>query len=99
MPGGHKNINGSDGNTFSKENQPKNRRGASLLTRLKKVLKEDPKRVENMIEALIAKAEKGDTKSLEMVFERIDGKVVQPTEDLTPQKPQRKTFVDFDKEK
>ncbi len=38
MPGGNKNINGSDGNTFSSENQPKNRRGKSLVTMIKKQL-------------------------------------------------------------
>lgn len=36
MPGGKGKITGADGNTFSKTNQPKKRRGKSLLTKIKK---------------------------------------------------------------
>lgn len=36
MPGGHKNIRGTDGNTFSSTNQPKNRGRKKLLTNMAK---------------------------------------------------------------
>lgn len=42
MPGGYKNINGSDGNTFSSTNQPANRgRKPSIRNQLKELLDKD----------------------------------------------------------
>ena len=79
MPGGNKNIKGEDGNTFSKENQPKKKRGLSLVSKLKKMLKDNPERVTKILESVIKKAEEGDLKAVEIVLDRVDGKAVQHT--------------------
>lgn len=103
MPGGHKNINGNDGNTFSSTNQPKKKRGLSLQSRLKKILKTNPERVEKILEAVITKAENGDLKAFELVIDRVDGKVTQQT-DVTSKGKQiqsinPKDLISFDKPK
>lgn len=95
MPGGNKNINGNDGNTFSSTNQPKKYRGVSLVTKLKQRLDKDPNIADDLITAIIDKAKKGDTKAFDIIIDRIDGKVVQPTQEVALPKPQRKNFVDF----
>lgn len=82
MPGGRGNIKGHEGNTFSKENQPKKRRGVSLVSKLKAMLKEDPERVTKIIEAMLVKAEEGDLKAIDMVMDRVDNKPKQALEVL-----------------
>ena len=74
MPGGNKNINGTDGNTFSSTNQPIKKRGLSLVSKLKSMLAKDPERVTKILEKIIEKAEGGDLKAIEMVLDRVDGK-------------------------
>jgi len=91
MPGGYKNINGNDGNTFSSDNQPTNRRGPSLVTRLKSLMESDPERAEKILEALLVKAEKGDLKAVEIIMDRIDGKAKQHI----GIEPQRTIVIDF----
>ncbi len=88
MSGGNKKIKGSDGNTFSKDNQPKKRRGVSLVSKIKKMLADDPKTVTKILNAMIKKAEKGDLKAIEMLMDRVDGKPKQSfefeTKDIQP---------------
>jgi len=95
MAGGRGKINGSDGKQFSKDYQPKNRRGVSLVTKLKTLLNEDPETATNIMKKLLEKAEQGDLKAVEIVMDRIDGKVVQPTEKVKEKPAGRKNFVDF----
>ena len=82
MSGGYKQIKGHQGNSFSEENQPDKRRGVSLISKLKKMLKDNPDRVTKILEAMIRKAEDGDLKAIEMIVDRIDGKPTQ-TADIT----------------
>lgn len=60
-----------------------------LTALLEKYLEEeDPKKKETqgrlIVEALGKQAKRGNTKAIEQVFERIEGKVVQPIADVTP---------------
>ena len=80
MPGGKGNIRPEDGTPFSKENQPKNKRGVSLVSKLKSMLSDDPERVTKILESVIKKAEKGDLKAVEIVLDRVDGKPTQTIE-------------------
>jgi len=91
MPGGNKNIKGTDGNTFSSTNQPKKKRGVSLVSKLKKMLSKDPDRVTKILEKIISKAESGDLKAIDMVLDRIDGKPTQTIDQNT-----EITINDFD---
>jgi len=96
MPGGKGNINGSDGNTFSSENQPTKRRGASFKNKLKEALENNPERLHKIIDEQIKKAEKGDSKAFQLLSELIDGKPTQKVEnEITIPKPTPKTFIDF----
>lgn len=79
MPGGNKNIKPSDGTPFTSENQPTKRRGVSLVSKLKQMLQDDPETTERILKKMIAKAEDGDLKAVEMILDRTDGKPVQHT--------------------
>lgn len=83
---------------FSSTNQPENRghRGPSMVTELKKLLEkkidyEDPttkKSVNGKIKyavvlRLVYNALEGDTRAIEEIMERIDGKVTQKAENVT----------------
>ena len=95
MPGGRGKINGSDGKQFSKDYQPVKKRGVSLVTKLKSLLNEEPEIATSIMNKLLEKAKQGDLKAVEMVMDRIDGKVVQPTEKVKEKPAGRKNFVDF----
>ena len=60
------------GNNYSSKN---NRLLNDTLKRI--VTQDDAKRARRIMEALVAKAEDGDTKAIDMVFDRLEGKVVQ----------------------
>lgn len=63
------------GNNFSSK---KNRLLKDTLNRI--VTQDDAKRARNMMEALVRKAEEGDTKAIDMVLDRIEGKVQSQTD-------------------
>lgn len=93
MAGGYKQIKGTDGNTFSKDNQPDKYRGPSLVTKMKNMLKDDPERVTTIMEALLKKAEDGDLKAVEILLTRVDGKPKETVEVTTSTtKPPKKHF-------
>ena len=69
MAGGRGKINGSDGKQFSKDYQPKNRRGVSLVTKLKTLLNDEPEVAERIMKKLLHKAEQGDLKAVDMDIE------------------------------
>ena len=60
------------GNNYSSKN---NRLLNDTLKRI--IIQDDAKRARRIMEALVAKAEDGDTKAIDMVLDRVDGKVVQ----------------------
>lgn len=60
------------GNNYSSKN---NRLLNNTLKRI--VTQDDAKRARRIMEALVAKAEDGDTKAIDMVFDRLEGKVAQ----------------------
>ena len=60
------------GNNYSSKN---NRLLNDTLKRI--ITQDDAKRARRIMEALVAKAEDGDTKAIDMVLDRVDGKVVQ----------------------
>jgi len=63
------------GNNFSSK---KNRLLKDTLNRI--VTQDDAKRARNMMEALVRKAEEGDTKALDIVLDRLEGKVQSQTD-------------------
>ena len=63
------------GNTNSSK---KNRLLKDTLNRI--ITQDDAKRARNMMEALVRKAEEGDTKAIDMVLDRIEGKVQSQTD-------------------
>lgn len=63
------------GNNFSSK---KNRLLNDTLNRI--ITQDDAKRARNMMEALVQKAEEGDTKAIDMVLDRIEGKVQSQTD-------------------
>ena len=63
------------GNNFSSK---KNRLLKDTLNRI--VTQDDAKRARNMMETLVRKAEEGDTKAIDMVLDRIEGKVQSQTD-------------------
>jgi hypothetical protein len=63
------------GNNFSSK---KNRLLKDTLNRI--ITQDDAKRARNMMEALVRKAEEGDTKAIDMVLDRIEGKVQSQTD-------------------
>ena len=60
------------GNNYSSKN---NRLMNDTLKRI--LLQDEAKRARRVMEALVAKAEDGDTKAIDMVLDRMEGKVVQ----------------------
>ena len=60
------------GNNYSSKN---NRLLNDTLKRI--ITQDDAKRARRIMEALVAKAEDGDTKAIDMVLDRVEGKVVQ----------------------
>ena len=44
------------------------------------VTQDDAKRARNMMEALVSKAEEGDTRALDIVLDRLEGKVQSQTD-------------------
>ena len=56
----------------------KNRLLKDTLNRI--ITQDDAKRARNMMEALVRKAEEGDTKAIDMVLDRIEGKVQSQTD-------------------
>lgn len=60
------------GNNYSSKN---NRLMNDTLKRI--LLQDEAKRARRVMEALVAKAEDGDTKAIDMVLDRLEGKVVQ----------------------
>lgn len=60
------------GNNYSSKNN-------RLLNNTLKLIitQDDAKRARRIMEALVAKAEDGDTKAIDMVLDRVEGKVVQ----------------------
>ena len=65
----------SRGNNFSSK---KSRLLKDTLNRI--VTQDDAKRARNMMEALVRKAEEGDTKALDIVLDRLEGKVQSQTD-------------------
>ncbi len=65
----------SVGNNYSSK---KNRLLKNTLNRI--VTQDDAKRARNMMEALVAKAEEGDTRALDIVLDRLEGKVQSQTD-------------------
>jgi hypothetical protein len=63
------------GNNFSSK---KNRLLKDTLNRI--VTQDDAKRARNMMEALVRKAEEGDTKAIDIVLDRLEGKVQSQTD-------------------
>tara|TARA_B110000285_G_scaffold31193_1_gene32132 strand:- start:3663 stop:3995 length:333 start_codon:yes stop_codon:yes gene_type:complete len=63
------------GNTNSNK---KNRLLKNTLNRI--VTQDDAKRARNMMEALVSKAEEGDTRALDIVLDRLEGKVQSQTD-------------------
>ena len=63
------------GNTNSSK---KNRLLKETLNRI--VTQDDAKRARNMMEALVSKAEEGDTRALDIVLDRLEGKVQSQTD-------------------
>ena len=63
------------GNTNSSK---KNRLLKNTLNRI--VTQDDAKRARSMMEALVAKAEEGDTRALDIVLDRLEGKVQSQTD-------------------
>ena len=66
----------------------------SPRTELRKALAKHPKRAKKIIEDLITRAEQGDQRAIEMIFDQLDGKPTQPLEvsgglllDRDPQRP------------
>ena len=60
------------GNNYSSKN---NRLLNDTLKRI--LIQDDAKRARRIMEALVSKAEDGDTKAIDMVLDRVEGKVVQ----------------------
>lgn len=65
----------SVGNNYSSK---KNRLLRNTLDRI--VTQNDAKRARNMMEALVSKAEEGDTRALDIVLDRLEGKVQSQTD-------------------
>ncbi len=63
------------GNNFSSK---KNRLLKDTLNRI--VTQDDAKRARRVMEALVQKAEEGDTKAIDMVLDRLEGKVQSQTD-------------------
>jgi hypothetical protein len=63
------------GNTYSSK---KNRLLKETLNRI--VTQDDAKRARSMMEALVSKAEEGDTRALDIVLDRLEGKVQSQTD-------------------
>ena len=63
------------GNTNSSK---KNRLLKNTLNRI--VTQDDAKRARNIMEALVSKAEEGDTRALDIVLDRLEGKVQSQTD-------------------
>jgi hypothetical protein len=63
------------GNTNSSK---KNRLLKNTLNRI--VTQDDAKRARSMMEALVSKAEEGDTRALDIVLDRLEGKVQSQTD-------------------
>ena len=99
MPGGHKNINGSDGNTFSSENQPSKRRGKSMKNKFIEAFQEDPSLMGDIVKVVSKKAKSGDLKAIEFIRDTTEGKPTQRIEtNLDLPKPKAKNFIDYDNE-
>ena len=60
------------GNNYSSKNNRLLNNTLKLI-----VTQDDAKRARRIMEALVAKAEDGDTKAIDMVLDRVEGKVVQ----------------------
>jgi len=60
------------GNNYSSKNNRLLNNTLKLI-----VTQDDAKRARRIMEALVAKAEDGDTKAIDMVLDRLEGKVVQ----------------------
>ena len=60
------------GNNYSSKNNRLLNNTLKLI-----VTQDDAKRARRIMEALVAKAEDGDTKAIDMVLDRMEGKVVQ----------------------
>ena len=60
------------GNNYSSKN---NRLLNNTLKRI--ITQDDAKRARRIMEALVSKAEDGDTKAIDMVLDRVEGKVAQ----------------------
>lgn len=60
------------GNNYSSKNNRLMNNTLKLI-----VTQDDAKRARRIMEALVAKAEDGDTKAIDMVLDRLEGKVVQ----------------------
>ena len=65
----------SVGNNYSSK---KNRLLKNTLNRI--VTQDDAKRARNIMEALVAKAEEGDTRALDIILDRLEGKVQSQTD-------------------
>jgi len=65
----------SVGNNYSSK---KNRLLKNTLNRI--VTQDDAKRARSMMEALVSKAEEGDTRALDIVLDRLEGKVQSQTD-------------------
>ena len=65
----------SVGNNYSSK---KNRLLKNTLNRI--VAQDDAKRARSMMEALVSKAEEGDTRALDIVLDRLEGKVQSQTD-------------------
>ena len=65
----------SVGNNYSRK---KNRLLKETLNRI--VTQDDAKRARNMMEALVSKAEEGNTRALDIVLDRLEGKLQSQTD-------------------
>lgn len=62
----------------NKKNNYSSKNNRLLNDTLKRIItQDDAKRARRIMEALVAKAEDGDTKAIDMVLDRVEGKVVQ----------------------
>lgn len=122
MPGGNKNIKGTDGNTFSAENQPspesksKGRKESEAFKKIAKTMIRPNATINEILEVVkvcfgiepgqeisvetlmhlkqMEKAVKdGDTRAYIAVMDRLKGKPLQQTQDLTA-RPQVNIYTD-----
>lgn len=87
MPGGYKNIKGSDGNTFSSTNQPGNQGRKKKIPDLDRLLadvlgSENPgaTEVHAVLEALLKQAKKGNVNAATVILNRAYGMPKQTTD-------------------